>query len=195
MSMKRVWSLAVGLLLGGLGGVPAAHAAPPCISGDAPALELRVTAAALAPDSDRSLTVRVFDGGCVQVHRPAYRRDAGDFRLDLQPAALEALRLEVDQPALRAFDAKRVQKELAAAQRKRNAGEGRELRYGELDADTYEIHWRSGSKRSAAVWNGLPDRTGAAADQASLQAFRSAATALQALAERGDAVRIDGGRP
>lgn len=194
MSVKRDWRLGAGLLLC-LGGPSLVQAASPCAGGAAPALELRVVAAALAPDSDRSLTVRVFDDGCAQVHRPAYRRDAGEFRLDLEPAALEALRLEVDQPALRSFDAKRVHEELAAARRKRDAADGRALRSSELDADLYEIRWRSGSKRSTAAWTGLPDPADAAAGTASLQAFRSAVTALQALAERSDAVRVDGAQP
>ncbi|TDR42070.1 hypothetical protein DFR29_109126 [Tahibacter aquaticus] len=195
MSVKSVRCLVAGLLLSYLGGALAANAAPTCGAGDGPAMELRVLAAALAADSDRSLVVSVFDDGCVQLHRPAYRRDAGDFRLQLAPAALDTLRRTVDHPALRTFDAKRVKADIAAAQRKYVGADGRAERYSELDADRYEIHWRSAGKRGVAAWTGLPGPAQTYSDNESLQAFHKAASALQALAERSDAVRLDGGRP
>ncbi|HVJ62416.1 MAG TPA: hypothetical protein VM555_06855 [Tahibacter sp.] len=173
----------------------AAIAAPPCAAGDTPAIELRVVAAAIAPDADRTTVVRVFDDGCVHVHRPAYRRDAGEFRVDLEPAALGALRRQVDQSALRTFDAKRIRADLAATQGKRATPEGAAQRYIELDADQYELAWRSDGKRAAAAWPGLPAYAEAYPDNVPLQAFHNAAAALQALADRGDAAAIDGGRP
>jgi hypothetical protein len=192
MSVKRGWCLGAGLLFCGLS---VAQAAAPCAGGDGPVMELRVVAAALAPETDRSLVVSVFDDGCVQLHRPAYRRDAGDYRLDLDATALAALRSRVDQPVLRSFDARRVQAELAAAQRKRMTEDGREQRYSELDADRYEIRWRSGSKRSAAAWAGLPAYADSYPENQTLKTFHNAAKALQALAERSDAQRIAGDRP
>jgi hypothetical protein len=96
MSVDRVRCLGTGLLLSWVVGISAANAAPPCAGGGEPAMELRITATALAPETDRTLVVSVFDDGCVRVHRPAYRRDADEFRLDLDTAALTA------------FDAKRV---------------------------------------------------------------------------------------
>lgn len=187
--------LGAGWFLYGLCGVLAtANAAPPC-AGDAPAMELRIVAAALAPDTDRNLVARVFDDGCVQVHRPAFRRDAADFRVDLDATALQALRGRVDQPALHSFDAKRVQAELVQAQRQRATQDGRERRDSELDADRYEIVLYSGSKRSAVAWAGVPASAGCYPDDVSRQAFHNAATALQQLAERGNARAVDGGRP
>jgi hypothetical protein len=195
MSVKRGRCLGAGLVACCLFGAFAASAAPPCAGGEEPAMELRIVAAALAPETDRSLVVSVFDDGCVQVHRPAYRRDAGDFRVDLDAATLAALRGRIDQPALRSFDAKRVQAELVQTQRKRSAEDGREQRHGELDADRYEIAWRSGSKRGAVAWAGLPAYAAHYPDNVSLRVFHNAATALRALAERSDARRIDGVRP
>lgn len=195
MSVKRVRCLGAGLLLSYLVGAGAANAAPACAAPEGPALELRIVAAALAPDMDRSLLVHVFDDGCVQLHRPAYRRDAGDFRLELAPAALDSLRRQIDQPALRSFDAKRVQADITAAQRKATTSDGRAQRYSELDGDLYELRWRNGAKRGSAAWSGLPGQAEAWPDNKALQAFHAAASALQALAERSDAVRIDGGRP
>lgn len=195
MSVKRDRYRVAGLLLAGVGTVSSAHAAAPCTAAAGPALELRVVAAALAPELDRSLVVGVFDDGCVQVHRPAYRRDAGEFRLDLAPDALATLKRTVAQPALQSFDAQRVRADIAAAQSKLATAEGKPQRFSELDADRYEIRWRDGAKRGAAVWNGLPGEAKAFADNAALQAFASAATALRVLAERSDAQRIDGDRP
>lgn len=195
MSVKWGLCLGAGLLLSSLDAVSAAHAAAPCAAGEGPVLELRVVATALANDSDRSLIVRVFDDGCVQVHRPAYRRDAGEFRLDLAPDALDTLKRQVEQPALQNFDAKRVRAEIATAQGKRMTEQGQPQRFSELDGDTHEIHWRSGSKRGSVAWTGLQEQAQLFADNTSLQAFQRAATALQALAERGDAVRIAGGQP
>lgn len=195
MSIAPSRPLRAGLWLFCLCGLGSATAAPPCASGDAPAIELRIVAAAIAPDADRTTVVRVFDDGCVHVHRPAYRRDAGEFRVDLEPAALGALRRQLDQSALRAFDAKRVRADLAATQSKRATPEGAAQRYTELDADQYELAWRSDGKRAAAAWPGLPAYAKAYPDNAPLQAFHNAAKALQALIERDDAARIDGVRP
>lgn len=195
MSVKRDRCRVAGVLLAGVCAVSATHAATPCAAAQEPALELRVVAAALAPELDRSLVVGVFDDGCVQVHRPAYRRDAGEFRLDLAPEALAALKRTVAQPALRAFDAQRVRADIAAAQSKRASAEGKPQRFSELDADRYEIRWRDGAKRGGAAWNGLPGEAKAVADNAALQAFANAAMALQLLAERADAQRIEGERP
>lgn len=187
--------LRAGLSLFCVCGSGTAIAAAPCAAGDAPAIELRIVAAALAPDSDRSTVVRVFDDGCVQVHRPAYRRDAGEYRVDLDAASLTALHRQIDQPALRDFDAKRVRADLAANERKRADADGGAQRYTELDADHYEIQWRNSGKRAAAAWPGLPAYAANYPDNPALQVFHNAANALQALAERGDARRVDGGRP
>lgn len=194
MSLNRWLCLGLASWLSLLFGASVARAAAPCGGGDA-AIELRVVATALAPEADRTLTLRVFDDGCAQVHRPAYRRDAGDYRLDLDAAALTALRHRVDQPALQGFDAKRVQTDIATAQRQRTRADGQAQRHSELDGDRYEIHWRSGSKRSAVAWTGLPGHARAYPDNAALKAFHGAAIALQALAENSDALRIAGGRP
>lgn len=195
MSVKQVRCLGVALLLSCLGGTAAAGTAQPCAAADVPALELRIVAAGLAPDMDRSLVIQVFEDGCVQLHRPAYRRDAGDFRLDLDTATLDSLRRKLEQPALHSFDAARVQADIAAAQRKRSDAEGRAQRYSEPDGDVYAMRWRSGTKRSAAAWAALPGQAQTYPDNAALQAFHAAASAVQALAERSDAVRIAGGRP
>lgn len=195
MSMKQGRCLGTVLLLAGLFGACLAQAAVPCAATAEPAMELRVVATALAPELDRSLVVAVFDDGCVRVHRPAYRRDAGDFRLDLAPAALETLKRATGQPALQTFDTKRIRADLVAAQSKRTTGQGQPQRDSEPDADRYELRWRDGAKRGSAAWNGLPYAAKTAPDNAALQAFAAAASALQALSERSDAQRIAGGRP
>ena len=173
------------------GGADAGLAASPC-AGGLPALELRIVAAGIAPDIDRTTVVRVYDDGCAQVHRPAYRRDAGEYRVDLDAAALAALRSRVDRPALRDFDAKRLRGELAAADRK-TAAAGSPVQ-SEPDADYYELRWLGAGKSASAGWAGLP----AAAlryDNATLKQMAEAARALEALAGSSRAVRIEGGTP
>ena len=90
---------------------------------------MRIVAVGIAPDADRTTVVSVYADGCAQVHRPGYRRDAGDYRLDLDTSALDALRKRVERPALRSFDAKRLRSELAVADRKK-ADAGEVLHFG-----------------------------------------------------------------
>jgi hypothetical protein len=170
----------------------AASAASPCAAGTEPDMELRVVAAGIAPDADRTTVVRVYDDGCAQVHRPAYRRDAGEFRVDLDKAALAALRTSVDRSALRSFDAKRLGAELAASQK--NA-DGVTQRYIEADADRYEIRWLNAGKRASVAWDGVPAYAEQFPDNSTLQQMLGAVKALQALADRADAGRIEGGTP
>lgn len=169
-----------------------AAAAAPC-PGAAPAVELRIVAGGIAPELDRTTVVEVHDDGCVQVHRPGYRRDAGEYRLDLDPAALANLRSRVEHPAVRAFDAKRLGNELAAADRKRTDAGATHL--SEPDADYYELRWLSAGKAASAGWPGLPAVAANHADNATLKHLATAAQALEALAGRSDAQRIDGGTP
>jgi hypothetical protein len=195
MSLNWIGRLVAGLLLSYGGSAANAAAACADADADAAALELRIVTTALASNSDRSLIVSVHDDGCVQLHRPAFRRDGGDYRLTLEPAALETLHRTTSQPALRNFDAAKVRADISAAQRKRDAGSERLERYSEPDADHYEIRWRDAGKRGTAAWTGLPGAAKAHPDNAALRAFGAAVQALQALDARSDAVRIDGVQP
>lgn len=169
-----------------------AGAASPC-TGGTPAMELRIVAGGISPDFDRTTLVSVYDDGCAQVHRPSYRRDAGEYRVDLDRAALDALRRRVDQPALQGFDAKRLSGELAASDRKK--ADGKASRHIEPDGDYYELRWQSGGKAATAGWTALPTVAAQYADNKTLQQMAAAVRALEALASRSDAKRIAGGTP
>lgn len=194
MSIARVRYLHTGLWLCCACAANAAMAAPPC-SGQVPVVELTIVATALAPDSDRNTTVRVFDDGCALVHKPAHRRDAGDYRIDLDAAALAALRHDVAAPALQAFDARRLRTELVAAERKRLASEGTAPHYIDVDADHYALRWSSAAKTFSAAWPGVPESAQQHPEQAALQALHRVASTLQAIAEHRDAQRIAGAQP
>jgi hypothetical protein len=194
MSIARVRYLRTGLWLCCACAANAAMAATPC-SGQAPVVELAIVATALAPDSDRTLAVRVFGDGCAHVHKPAFRRDAGDYRVDLDAAALETLRGDINAPALRNFDAKRLRAELTATERKRLAADSAAPRYSDVDADHYALRWNSGTKSTSATWPGVPESAKRHPEQAALQALHRVTSVLQALAERGDAQRIAGAQP
>jgi hypothetical protein len=174
------------------GGAGLAVAASPC-TGNGPAIELRIVAGGIAPDIDRTTLVSVYDDGCTWVHRPSYRRDAGEYRVDLDTAALDALQRRVDQPALRGFDAKRLSRELAAADRKK--ADGSASRQSEPDGDYYELRWHSAGKAASAGWTALPAAAAQYADNETLQQMAAAVRALEALASRSDAKRIGGGTP
>lgn len=173
------------------GGAGLAAAASSC-GGDMPAIQLRIVAAGIAPDIDRTTVIRVYDDGCTQVHRPAYRRDAGEYRLDLDKSALDTLRSRVDRPALRSFDAKRLRSELAAADKK-TVETGSAL-HSEPDADYYELRWVSAGKVASAGWAGLP-AAAARHENATLKQMAEAVQAIESLAARSGAVRIEGGTP
>ena len=64
----------------------------PCAPGVTPWLSLTITAGTVIAVSDRIISVRVHDNGCVELHRPAFYRRAGDYRLQLSKPELAALR-------------------------------------------------------------------------------------------------------
>ena len=84
-----------------------------------PELTLSVTAAEVR-GSDRTLRVQVGQDGCVAIHRPSYYKAAGEFRLQLLPSELTALRALVS-PELLRTDASALSAEIAGAQTRRAA--------------------------------------------------------------------------
>lgn len=191
MTLRLTRLLIAAVLAGGC-----THAAA-CTS-DAPAwLTLTVTAGALSPEVDRDTVVRVSADGCALVHRPAYLSEPGDYRVVLDAAALNALRARVESSGLRRFDAKQVRATVATQWRSRfarpdaTAGEV----FSVLDADRYEVHWQDAKSQGSVAWAGLPQYADAYPDVAALRGFADVAITLHALAQRSDAVRVDGAQP
>jgi hypothetical protein len=174
-----------------------AHAVGACAS-DAPAwLTLTITAGALAAGADRTTVVHVHADGCAEVHRPAYLRDAGDFRVVLDAKDTAALRARIDSAGLRHFDAPQVRAKLGSVQKERaqqHASGGSEY-FTVSDADRYDFEWADAKSRGSVTWAGLPAYAEAYPEINALQDLNGVASALQAIARRTDAVRVPGATP
>lgn len=198
-STGRRHRVRTGLLALALACLPAsAVAAGVACTSDAPVwLSLTITAGALPPETDRDTVVRIRADGCAELHRPAYLRDAGDFRIALGADELKLLRERVESSGLRRFDGSQAQAKLSTLQEKRGA-ERKSARaeiFTVLDADRYQLHWQDAISRGSADWNGLPEYAKAYPEVTELQGLSDMAEALQAIARRSDATRIDGATP
>lgn len=183
-----------GLLLALVGA--GASASEPCAVGAKPWLSLTITAGIAMAVSDRIVSVRVHDNGCVEMHRPAFYRDAGNYRLLLQPAEIAALRAKVDAKQLATFDSGRVHSKLAAAQ----ASGGKSQTSGAenftvLDADYYQIELHTGEKRATAAWPGVHEYAEFYPEVVELKQLSTMLLAVQGLLEREDALRVQGATP
>jgi hypothetical protein len=183
-----------GLLLTVMGA--GVNAAEPCAISGKPWLSLTITPGLAVTVSDRIISVRVHDNGCAEIHRPAFYRDAGDYRLLLQPAETVALRAKVDAKQLAAFDAGSVQSKLAAAQALGGKSHTAAAEnFSVLDADYYQIEIHAGEKRSAVAWPGVHDYAEFYPEIVELKQLSTMVLAVQALLEREDALRVQGAIP
>lgn len=179
----------VGLAAGAFACLPvAAGAGAPC-SIDAPVtLTLTITAGALPAGTDRDTVVRVHADGCAQVHRPAYLRNAGDYRIALAADELRQLSERVERGGLQRFDASQVRAQLSVLQKSSGAqrkSAGDEI-FTVLDADRYEVRWHDATSPGSAAWTALPEYAQAFPEVAALQGLNDVAAALQAIALRAD---------
>ena len=183
-----------GLLLAVVG--LSADAAEPCTVDAKPWLSLTITTGIAMAISDRNVSVRVHDNGCVEMHRPAFYRDAGNYRLLLQPAEVAALRAKVDAKQLATFDSGRVKSKLAAAQASgAKSTTGGAENFTVLDADYYQIELRTGEKRVAAAWPGVHEYAEFYPEVVELTQLSTMLLAVQELLEREDALRLQGATP
>lgn len=172
------------------------HAAP-CEPTGAPWLTLVVTASEVVAASDRTLTVRVDVLGCVAIHRPAFYREAGDFRWSLAPAELAALRAQFDVDKLQRFDAAQVRAQLASTQSARGSDriEPRAERFLVVDADRFQLQLSDGTKSASVEWQGLHAYAEFYPELKALTDLSAMVQAAQALSARADATRVVGGAP
>lgn len=152
-----------------------------------PTLALRVTAAQVSA-TDRTLTVQVYDNGCVLLHRPSFYRAAGDFRVALTPAELSALRQVVTPERVRQID--RVA--LVASTNARSSATRVEV-LQVVDADLFMLEAGVGAAATKLSAAGVVASATAQPDNADLQAMSIMVQALLALDARTDAVQIAGG--
>jgi hypothetical protein len=161
-----------------------AHVFAACEPIGAPSLSLSVSAA-MVRAADRTLTVQVYDNGCVALHRPAFYRAAGDYRLAITGAEQALLRQTITPERLRQIDAT----ELRLAGRARNSGD-RLQRFEVVDADLYILEVASGGGNVKLAHAGLLAQAEMLPENADLQALREMVQALLALELRTDAVKV-----
>ena len=155
-----------------------------CVPVGAPTLALSVSAAMVSV-ADRTLTVQVYDNGCVALHRPSYYRLAGDFRVALTPAELAGLKLVVTPERVRQID----RAALATSANARSSTNRLEVRQV-LDTDLYVLEAGNGAAASKQSASGVLASAEVQPENADLQAMSAMVQALLALETRVDAVKV-----
>ncbi|HET6603230.1 MAG TPA: hypothetical protein VFG21_03300 [Xanthomonadaceae bacterium] len=122
--MNRLHVLLAAAALVAVGAPVAAIAASGCASGDAPVLYALVsTPPLLAAQEDASTTIQVRSDGCVVVHAPAWRRDAGTRAFVLSGRELSQLRQEIDGTGVGGIEPETLRADLRRAHVQRKRGE------------------------------------------------------------------------
>ena len=155
-----------------------------CVPFGSPTLALSVSAAMVSAN-DRTLTVQVYDNGCVALHRPSFYRVAGDFRVALTPAELAGLKLVVTPERVGVIS----RAALAAATSARSSV-GRVEVLQVLDADLYVLEAGVGAAAMKQSAFGVFAGAEVQPDNADLQAMSAMVQALLALDARADAVKV-----
>ena len=158
-----------------------------CVPVGAPSLSLSVSAAMVSA-ADRTLTVQVYDNGCVALHRPGYYRVTGDFWLALTPAELAGLKLVVTPERISQIDRNAL---LASTNARSDATRVEVLQV--VDADLFVLEAGVGAAASRLTGAGVIAAAAAQPDNADLQAMSTMVQALLVLDARVDAVQIAGG--
>jgi hypothetical protein len=163
------------------------HVLAACEPIGTPSLTLSVTTP-MVSIADRTLSVQVYDNGCVTLHRPSYYRLAGDFRVALTPVELAALKLVATPERVRQID----RAALVSSANVRSSSTRTEV-LQDVDADLFVLE--AGAGAAATKLSALGVVAGAAAqpDNADLQALNTMVQALLALDARVDAVQVVGG--
>jgi hypothetical protein len=155
-----------------------------CTPEGPPMMALSVSAAQVSV-ADRILSIRVYDNGCVALHRPAFYRAAGNYRLAITGAEQAQLRQTITPERLRQID----MTELRLAGRARSSG-GRLQRFEVVDADLYVLEVGSDAGMVKLAHAGLLAEAEALPENADLQSLRVMVQALLVLELRADAVKV-----
>ena len=149
-----------------------------------PTLALSVTAAQVSV-VDRTLTVQVYDNGCVLLHRPAFYRAAGDFRIALTATELTGLRQVITPERVRQID----RAALTASANARSSAARVEV-FQVQDADLYVLEAGVGADAIKQSAFGVLVGAEVQPDNADLAAMSAMVQALLALETRVDAVKV-----
>lgn len=118
----------------------------------------------LTPGTDGPWT-RIYGDGRVEVHRPSYMRDGGDYQAWLSLADVDALLTRMDEAGLMVFDIKAVKKKHMEAERRKFETSGEVPVVSDAGTDRLTIRVkRYGSEYSSGQevfvkvisWNALP---------------------------------------
>ena len=139
----------------------------------------------MVSSADRSLLVQVYEGGCVALHRPAFYRAAGDYRLAITGAEQAVLRQTITAERLRQIDTTA----LRLAARAQSTG-GRLQRFEVVDPDLYVLEVGADAGTVKLAHAGLLAQAEALPDNPDLQSLRGMVQALLALELRTDAVKV-----
>ena len=153
----------------------------------APVLSLSVTTP-MVSIADRTLTVQVYDNGCVALHRPSFYRAAGEFRVALTAAELLGLRELVRPERMRQI----APSAIALAPNARRSGARVEV-LQELDADLYVLEAGVGAEATKLSGYGVIAGARAQVENANLQALSAMVQALLALDSNTAAQKVAGG--
>lgn len=161
----------------------------PAIAGE-PVVELERRVSMFDGDDDTA-TLVVYADGRFEVHRPAFRRDAGDWTGSLTSSELRALVTELRSAGLQSWDDQRIAAARRAedsARRARAAAGQPVVVHGVTDADvvTLTLAARDGSGPRTIRYQGLRNDRRAYPEIAEIAALASVVDELDALIERED---------
>ena len=164
-------------------GGPAAAAASDCSAGDAQVLYALIsTPPLLAAQADASTSIEVRSDGCVVVHAPAWRRDAGTRAFSLSESELDRLRLDIAATGIASVDPQAVRADLRQARLQPKSGEVRIVKVS--DEPIIELTVTDAAGPKTILWHSLLEDTANHPDHPGLHAIAAAAETLRNVPHR-----------
>jgi hypothetical protein len=166
----------------------------PCAHSTAPTTwELRTQSPLLAGTDGSATVVELREDGCVRVHLPAFRRDAGTRSHRLDPAARDSTMRRLDASGVAGVEPSLLRAQLDASRQMKSAiGEHAETRVSDEDIVELRITDPVSGNTQSIVWSSLQEDLANHPDQPSLRALDEAVRVMRALgadASGGDDAR------
>lgn len=150
---------------------------------------------------EAGISVHIYGNGEVQIHKPNFRKDAGDYTLQLAPEELDEVLSRFEQPSLEGFDSAAVQTSMRQSLQGAARPGQRPTLYAVSDADITIIEFpqRSFAQRAMAgaaasetriVWRALAQDAARHPEVLEVQDLRAAEVGLRELLDHPKLERV-----